>query len=181
MPPDRIRVDFRKYPDTQHWQYEVSPLAEDGHGVWLWAPPGAPARRGDEPPVLFPSTTLHLVSGDWWGGYWQESGEPEVYIDICTPAIWSEGRVTMIDLDLDVIRERSGAVHVLDEDEFAEHQVALGYPRDLIEDARAACERVRAMLERDEEPFATVAAARLAEALALQEAAASPEQPPGKV
>ncbi len=168
MASDRVLIDFRKYPEAKHWQYEVSRLAEDGYGVWLWAPPGTPARRGDEPPVLFPSATLHLVSGDWWGGYWQESGEPEVYVDICTPASWSEGRATMIDLDLDVIRERSGAVHVLDEDEFAEHRAALGYPPELAEGALAATERVRAMLTANEEPFATVAAARMAEALALQ-------------
>lgn len=73
----------------------------------------------------------------------------------------------MVDLDLDVARLRSGAVRVLDEDEFAEHQVALGYPPELIEGALAACERVRRMIERNEEPFATVAAGRLAEAVAL--------------
>lgn len=75
----------------------------------------------------------------------------------------------MIDLDLDVIRLRTGAVHTLDEDEFAEHQVALAYPQELIDGALASTERVRAMLTRNDEPFATVAAARLAEALALQQ------------
>ncbi|MXY72774.1 MAG: DUF402 domain-containing protein, partial [Dehalococcoidia bacterium] len=87
-------------------------------------------------------------------------------------------RATMVDLDLDVARLRSGAVRVLDEDEFAEHQVALAYPPALIEGALDACERVRGMIERNEEPFATVAAGRLTEAVALAQAA-SPESPPG--
>ena len=168
MPPDRVLIDFRKHPDAKHWQYEVSRLAEDQYGAWLWAPPGTPAQRGDDPPITFDTTTITLVSRDWWVAFWQASGEPEVYVDICTPAVWGEGRATMIDLDLDVIRLRSGEVRVVDEDEFAEHQVALAYPRELIEGALAAAERVRAMLAANEEPFATVAAARLAEAVALR-------------
>ena len=169
MPPERIRVDFRKYPDAQHWQYDLRWLAEDEYGAWLWGPPGTRAQRSDEPPITFSSTNLKLVTDGWWAGIWQASGEPEVYVDIATPAVWSEGRVTLIDLDLDVVRLRSGAVRVLDEDEFAEHQVALGYPRELIEGARESCERVRVMLERNEEPFATVAATRLAQACGLAE------------
>ena len=169
--PDRVLVDFRKYPDTKHWQYELSWLAEDEHGVWLWGPPDTPAQRGDEPPITFDYTNVKLVSRDWWAAIWSTTDDPEVYVDITTPAVWSEERVTMIDLDLDVIRLRTGAVHTLDEDEFAEHQVALAYPQELIEGALASTERVRAMLTRDDEPFATVAAARLAEALALQQGA----------
>ena len=165
--PDRVLIDFRKYPDRKHWQYELSWLAEDDYGTWLWAPAGTPAQRGDDPPIAFETLNVGLVSREWWAAIWRASGEPEVYVDICTPAVWSEGRVTFIDLDLDVTRERSGAVRVHDEDEFAEHQVALAYPQELIDGALAACERVRAILVGGEEPFATVAAARLAEAVAL--------------
>ena len=170
MPPDRVRIDFRKYPDSTHWQYDLFPLAEDGYGRWLWGPPGTRAQRGDEPPIAFDYTNVKLVSPDWWAAMWSTTGEPEVYVDICAPAVWSEGRVTMVDLDLDVVRLRSGAVRLLDEDEFAEHQVALAYPPELIEGALAAAERVRAMLSAGEEPFASAGEARLAEALALQDA-----------
>ena len=176
MPPDRILVDFRKYPDRKHWQYELSWLAEDEYGTWRWAPAGTPAQRGDDPPITFETLNLGLISREWWAAMWRASGEPEVYVDICTAALWGEGRVTMIDLDLDVVRDRSGAVHILDEDEFAEHQVALAYPRELIEGAVAACERVRAMLERGDEPFATAAPARMAEALALERAPSPPQR-----
>lgn len=172
MPPDRVLIDFRKYPDAKHWQYEFSLLAEDGYGAWLWGPAGTPAQKGDEPPTTFETTTVKLVTNDWWAAMWHGWSEPEIYVDIITPAVWSEDRITMIDLDLDVIRLRSGEVRVVDEDEFAEHQVALAYPDELIEGARAAAERVRAMLEGGEEPFASAGAARLAEAMAL--AAQSP-------
>lgn len=175
MPPDRVRIDFRKYPDSTHWQYDLLPLAEDDYGHWLWGPPGTRAQRAEEPAITFDYTNVKLVSHDWWAAMWSTTGEPEIYVDICTPAVWSEGRVTMVDLDLDVVRLRSGAIHLLDEDEFAEHQVALAYPPELIEGALSAAERVRAMLLAREEPFASAGDARLAEALALQEAL----QPPG--
>jgi len=172
--PDRVRIDFRKYPDLKHWQYDLFPLAEDDYGHWLWGPPGTQAQRGDEPPITLEYTNVKLVSRDWWAAMWSTTGEPEVYVDICTPALWSEGRVTMIDLDLDVVRRRSGAVHLLDEDEFAEHQVALAYPPELIEGALAAAERVRAMVIARQEPFGSAGDARLAEVLALQEASPPP-------
>ena len=165
---DRVLIDFRKYPETKHWQYELSWLAEDDYGTWLWGPPGTAAQRGDEPPITFDTTNIQLVSRDWGAVAWRASGEPEAYVDIVAPAVWSEDRVTMVDLDLDVTRERSGAIRIHDEDEFAEHQVALAYPQELVDGAIAACERVRAMIVGGDEPFATAGAARLAEALALQ-------------
>ena len=168
MPVDRVLIDFRKYPDQKHWQYELSWLAEDDYGVWFWGAPGTAAQRGDEAPITFDSVIIQLISRDWWAAAWRASGEPEVYVDIVAPAVWREGRVTMIDLDLDVSRARSGRVRIHDEDEFAEHQVALAYPQELVEGAVAACERVRTMIVRGDEPFATAGAARLAEALALQ-------------
>jgi uncharacterized protein len=62
----------------------------------------------------------------------------------------------MADLDLDVVRRRPGREVVLvDEDEFAEHQIRYGYPADVI----SAAERTAAWLEdtirSDAEPFAT--------------------------
>lgn len=36
--------------------------------------------------------------------------------------------MTMIDLDLDVVRHRGGAVELLEVDEFEAHQIELGHP-----------------------------------------------------
>ena len=58
-----------------------------------------------------------------------------VYVDMTTPAAWSNdgADVTMTDLDLDVFQRHDGSVHVDDEDEFAKHQVELSYPPEIIE------------------------------------------------
>ncbi len=167
MAGERVDVNFRKYPDTKHWHYDLASLGEDEYGHWLWGPAGTPVERGDEGLKPLERAMVKLVSRDWWAPIWFASGEPEVYVDIIAPAVWEDGRVKMIDLDLDVIRRRDGSVDIDDEDEFAEHQVSLQYPQELIDGALAATERVRGMLARNDEPFATIGPARLAEAIAL--------------
>ena len=66
----------------------------------------------------------------------------ELYVDITTPPVWDGDLVTAVDLDLDVIRRFDGSWYVDDEDEFAEHQVAYGYPPELVTAAEAECVRV---------------------------------------
>ncbi len=67
--------------------------------------------------------------------------------------MWDGDTVTMVDLDLDVVQTLEGRVMVLDEDEFAEHQVSYGYPRELIALARSACDDVRSALSTSTEPY----------------------------
>ena len=64
--------------------------------------------------------------------------------------------VSAIDLDLDVVRLRDGTVQVLDEDEFAEHQVRYSYPAEVVAQARATTGYLVARLTDGKEPFATV-------------------------
>jgi len=52
------------------------------------------------------------------------------------PSLWDGTVVTSVDLDLDVIRTFSGETKLLDEDEFEEHQIELGYPEVLVVQAR---------------------------------------------
>jgi protein associated with RNAse G/E len=57
----------------------------------------------------------------------------EIYIDLSTVPVWRGDEVTMVDLDLDVVRlVGSGVAKLLDEDEFAEHRVLFGYPEDVV-------------------------------------------------
>ena len=61
--------------------------------------------------------------------------------------------MTAIDLDLDVVRELDGRVWVDDEDEFAEHQVSLGYPAEVIAAARASCDRLVGLVGGGHPPY----------------------------
>jgi protein associated with RNAse G/E len=149
-----VHVDFRKWPDRVHWQFSMRRLGEDEHGLWLWAPPGMPFRRGDERAKVSDRIVVKLIVEDaWWTAIWNDGGRNEFYVDIVTPAKWEGDRVTMVDLDLDVVRRIGGEVEVLDEDEFLDHQVRYHYPERLVDQARAATAQVAIAVQRNDEPF----------------------------
>lgn len=163
-----VHVDFRKWPDTIHWQFRMRRLGEDEHGIWLWAPGGTVARRAQEPPKRFGYLTVKVVPRDrWWTAIFNDGASHRVYVDIITPAEWSGDTVTMIDLDLDVVCTQRGDVFVEDEDEFLEHQVTLGYPDDVVARARTTAAQVAQALEGGHEPFAGLADAWLEAARSL--------------
>lgn len=159
-----IDVDFRKYPDRLHWQFRTRYLDEDEHGVWLGGTPGWEARRGTEPPVPFGHAFVKVVPRErWWTALWNATGGIAVYVDIITPPRWDGDRVTMVDLDLDVIQSRDGSLRIDDEDEFEEHQITLGYPPRLVAGARATTAEVYLALESGAEPYGSAGPARLAQ------------------
>lgn len=168
-----VHVDFRKYPDTVHWQIQMHRLGADGHGQWLWAPSGTPYRRGDEPIRYFTRLAVKLVPPTgWWTAIWNADGDPAFYVDIISPPQWhgrptEASRVTMIDLDLDLVGHRNGEVSIVDEDEFAEHQALLSYPPYLVDGARIATARVYNNASTGVEPFGGTAAAWMERAAAL--------------
>ncbi len=164
-----VHVDFRKYPDVPHWHYDMARLAEDEHGVWLWAPEGTPCARGAEPPQPAESVFIKLVSdGAWVTPIWNAAGTYAVYVDINTPPLWEGNTVRMIDLDLDIVvrRQGDGEPELLDEDEFAAHRAELDYPVRLVAGARSAAAATMAAIAADREPYATAGPARLEEAVA---------------
>ena len=73
----------------------------------------------------------------------------------------------MVDLDLDVVQRGDGEIEVHDEDEFAHHQVALGYSSAMVEGALKATSAVVAALEAGDEPFGSVWVERMAAAKRL--------------
>jgi len=154
-----VRVAFTKYDGSRHWLHPMRYLGEDEHGVWLGAPAGTSVRRGDELPVVVEPPFVQLIpDGEWWSATFNgEPAETEVYCDIGTPPQWVHpGEVTMADLDLDVIRLRAdGRVLILDEDEFAEHQVRYQYPAEVIGQAERAAAWLVEVISAGGEPFAT--------------------------
>jgi protein associated with RNAse G/E len=97
-----------------------------------------------------------LCPGRWWTALFLAApDEWEIYCDVVTPPRWmGPGKVTMIDLDLDVYRSRAGRrVELLDHDEFAAHRERYGYPADVVEHATAAARWLLDSLAHGAEPF----------------------------
>ena len=106
-----ITVEFRKHPDTLHWNYRAEVLGEDEYGTWLGVPAGAVLFKGSEPKTIEGGFVQSIAPGRWWTMVRNIGHRTSHYVDIITPATW-EGpdRVTMVDLDLDVVRLMDGAV-----------------------------------------------------------------------
>ena len=153
---DQVRIVYRKYDGTLHWNQPGWRLGEDGYGVWVGGPAGTPVRRGHETgtPVESAHVLLFPREGWWTAVFNAPPHRTEVYCDITTPPHWpTADEVTMVDLDLDVRRRRTGEVAILDEDEFAAHRIRYGYPPDVVAEAEAAAQWLAGALAEDVEPF----------------------------
>lgn len=154
-PGSPARLEFVKWGGKPHWRFEVMFLGNDAYGTWFGAPFGAVMQRGDEPPISWKSDFVVLVpqEGEWVATFNAEGGYP-IYIDVTGPISIERTTVRAADLDLDVVRTREGDVRLLDEDEFAEHQLRYGYPTSLIAAARATATWLLSAVSADREPFA---------------------------
>jgi len=152
-----VRVVYTKYDGSLHWHQVMRYLGEDEHGIWLGAPAGSTTQRGDEPPIVLKQAWVGLIpDGAWWTATFNgDPADTEIYCDIGTPPRWpSPDEVTMADLDLDVLRLRADQrVIVVDEDEFAEHQVRYGYPANVISEAERAAAWLLDAISAKTEPF----------------------------
>lgn len=159
---DRVHVAFSKFGGSPHWEFDAVQIGEDAFGVWVLLAQGTPVSR----PGFSVDTPVDAVSLFAPGvaavpSFHRTEGAPpevqlSVYVDIATPPIWDGDTVTMVDLDLDVAQHVDGRILVLDEDEFAEHQLSYGYPDDLIALARASCDEVLQAMQAGAEPYRSV-------------------------
>jgi protein associated with RNAse G/E len=154
-----VRVVFTKWDGSLHWHHTMEYLGEDEHGIWLGARAGTENQRGSEPPITMDRAHVGLFAfGEpWWVAYFNaEPAGTEIYCDVATPPQWDDDQeeVTMVDLDLDVVRLRDNQqVLLLDEDEFAEHQVGYDYPREVIRHAERSASWLQAAVRAHQEPF----------------------------
>lgn len=159
-----VEIRFTKWGGRRHWRFTMEPLGGDRYGQWLGARAGILLQRGLEDPIVQPHDFVTLVpaSGSWIASF-NGPGETDiaVYIDVTTePSIQAE-TVSAVDLDLDVVLLRDGTVRVLDEDEFAAHQVLYQYPAEVIEQARATADDLVVRLTTGAEPFTSAGVAWL--------------------
>ncbi len=160
-----VRVVYTKYDGSLHWNFTMRHLGEDEHGIWLGAGPGLVGRRGHDHEVVFREAQVLLfprpdegARDAWWTAAFNAApARTEIYCDIATPARWPDpGQVTMVDLDLDVVRRRADQrVEIVDGDEFDEHQRRYGYPAQVIREAEQAAAWLRHALSVRAEPFAS--------------------------
>lgn len=153
-----VRVEVRKFDGSPHWHHSMIRLGEDEYGIWLGAPIGTIYSKGSQGAVYATEERrVMLFPHDaWWTALFLAAPALlDVYCDVTAPAEWPHpGKVITVDLDLDVCRMRAdGSVLVVDEDEFALHQVRYGYPPDVVARAEATSGWLSAALRERTEPF----------------------------
>lgn len=167
----QIRCETTKWGERPHWQFDGVFLGEDEHGEWLGVPRGTRHHRpGHEFHSLVDTVTL-VPNGGWYAATFHAPGMwCHLYIDVATPARWDGDVLRMVDLDLDVVRladplpesardaamvagREADEIYVDDEDEFAEHQVAFGYPPEVVAGAQASCDRLVAAVRAGLPPY----------------------------
>ncbi|MFC7360894.1 DUF402 domain-containing protein [Nocardioides astragali] len=170
-PGTPIRCEMTKWGDRPHWQFEGIHLGSDENGEWIGVPAG---RRYHRPGHEFHSevdTVTVVPAGGWYAATFHAPGTwCHTYVDITTEGVWDGHVLRMVDLDLDVVRladplpdfalegareagRTPGEIYVDDEDEFAEHQVAFGYPAEIIEAAQDSCDAVLAAVRASAAPY----------------------------
>ncbi len=157
---DPVRIAMDKWGGRPHWQIPARWLGSDEHGDWLGIPagtlmsrPGLEVTSEFDQVGLIPAGGAGDVERGWMATFHKPPAPTWVYVDMTTPPVWDGSAVRAVDLDLDVIRMRNGWVVVDDEDEFAEHQVELGYPREIVALAEASRDRVHAAILDETAPY----------------------------
>ncbi len=154
-----VRVVMTKWGDLPHWEFDAVALGGDEHGSWFGVPAGALLQR---PGASFVTETDQVVlapigragADGWWVATFHAPGYVvSTYVDMTTPPTSDDARVHAVDLDLDVIRTAEGHVFVDDEDEFAEHRLAYGYPADVVSSAEASAAWVLESVLAERAPF----------------------------
>ena len=170
-PGTPIRVEMSKWGDRPHWEFDGVHLGADEHGEWLGFPAGTLNTRPGLEMVSEVACVTLVPAGGWYAATFHAPGIwCDLYVDIATPGEWDGHVLRAVDLDLDVIRMSAtpptstrsapqnlsagpGETFVDDEDEFAEHQVAFGYPADVVERAQASCDAVLADVRAGRAPY----------------------------
>ena len=144
-----------KWGGRPHWEYDAVYLGSDQHGDWLGCPRGTHYRRpGLDFVAQFAGVMLVPAGGAaYLAAFNDEHAQAAVYVDMTTPPAWDGAVLRSVDLDLDVVRRQDGTVYLDDEDEFAEHQVAYGYPAEVVAMAEQSAASVLAAVQQGAAPY----------------------------
>ncbi|RAX46741.1 hypothetical protein DQ354_04230 [Arthrobacter sp. AQ5-06] len=161
QPGQLVVARNRKWNGKAHWVVPGRYLGEDRHGWWIFqgtnefcSRPGAAFYTASDAVLLVPR------SGDWVATFYDDAHPSgvRVYVDLAVAHEWTDIRPAVtefhvIDMDLDVIRMAGRGVFIDDQDEFAEHRIAMNYPDRLVDDIQAAADELYQAVKAQHAPF----------------------------
>ena len=143
-----------KFDGSPHRSAPAIDLGTTAAGRWLLIEVGTPVARPHGRGYDHPCDAVALIPSDGlWTATWLVDWDPALYVDVACPIRRTQGRVVTIDLDVDVVRRRSGDVELRDLDELEQHRRELGYPQDLVTAIGRAADDLVLALRQHEPPF----------------------------
>ncbi len=158
-PGERVRLEMTKWGDRPHWAMDAVYLGQDDAGDWIGFPHGTVMSR---PGMEFTTTNIQVglvpragtaVGQAWLATFHGPGGVVWTYVDMTTVPEWDGDTVRAVDLDLDVIEHLDRSVTVDDQDEFDQHRVEHGYPREIVDLAMVTRDLVLTAVRDKHPPF----------------------------
>ena len=167
-PGTRLEFVWRKWDGSPHWVHDCVYLGADRWGDWFGQREGwRSCRPGRDFTAPHPNVTLLPPSGEWAFTHNAPPARVRVYIDLAWDLRFSDaGLPTGIDMDLDVVEASGRGIWIDDRDEWDEHRVHYGYPRDIVERLEQVALDLEARVTQREAPFDDETPARWLAALA---------------
>lgn len=158
VPGTVTQFRWRKWDDGVHWVHDCVYLGHDSWGEWFGQPAGwRSIRPGRNVVTAGPNVTLMPPSGEYAMTVNAAPSRTRIYIDLGWDIGWSQsapGVAEGIDMDLDVVRaldERG--IWIDDRDEWDEHRVHYGYPREVVERLETLAVDLERRVRAAEAPF----------------------------
>ena len=154
--PHIVRVVSTKYDGSPRDTYEGQ-LIDSGRGVVrLSVSAGTPTWWAKAQKwVDSVDDSIEIYFEDRWYNLWHFAPNDRNmwYCNIAMPPTFDRETLRWVDLDIDVRCQADGSLVVLDEDEFEQNRIEMGYPGDVVEAALAARDDVLSLAGQGLFPF----------------------------
>jgi protein associated with RNAse G/E len=148
-----IQVISKKYDGTLRDEYVAYLCSETEETIIVFVPPDAHAfDHRKQAWFSGPDGVLEIYSRQKWYHVWHvcerlNSSTNKIYVHIAQPATFAEGVLRWTDMDMDFRVHADDTIALLDEDEFEQNAMRMGYPQFVIEQCWSACREVKAGLK----------------------------------
>lgn len=135
MSGSECQIIGTKWDGSPHFAIAARFLGADDGGAWLGAASGWRMARATQTLHIPYSSVFYVPDGHGYLARFDEPGVEagtDLYVDITTVPVWRATEAQLVDLDLDIVRDRQGRLRVVDEGEFVANSKRLNYPSDLI-------------------------------------------------
>ncbi|MBI1800818.1 MAG: GNAT family N-acetyltransferase [Chloroflexi bacterium] len=153
-----ILYQSTKYDGSVNYRWQAQLEYENSHLIILYTPPNTPYSGRRSGILRYPFRSY------FWTDRWynvnqtflgQDHAELRHYINLGTPAVYQDGAVSFVDLDLDFDMDNRWNLTLLDEDEYAAHSRQFAYPRPIRHRVDEAVQEIRRRVRERAWPFAS--------------------------